>query len=540
MSPSTPPTDLQPTLARLLAGVSSHLGEAQALELLRHLGGHPTDVDHGAPPEGLSPADPDATVVVVGAGIAGLVLAYELAERGQRVELWEAADRPGGRNFTVRPGDVIEEQGHPSQVCALPEGAYFNAGPGRISHHHRAVLHYCRRFQLRLRPYLTLNRGALLHRWLPEVDRDVVVRHRQVQFDGQGRLAELAAKAGPWLDAESALTAEQTDACCDWLRETCDLQIDGSTGQARYRASGRQGYAKPRGGPAEPGTPQPTLSLEQILGLRLWLEDPHRGPDVIDEQMSMFELEGGTDGLVKALVSRLGDRLHLGRRLTAVRRLPDGGVALEGEEHQDGAVRPLRREAARVVLALQPQAMQGLQLDLPDRVLEGLADLPARFAVKVGGWMQRRFWEEDLAIYGGISFTNLPIQQIWYPNDGFHDPRGGLLVMAYAAFDHGEALGTLAPTLRCRAAVELACRVHPEIREALDPASLLTIAWQNVPHIRSPWVAWTPESYQRWFPLLSTPCGPIAFAGDWCSHLPAWQEGAIRSAYALLPWALSA
>ena len=77
-------------------------------------------------------------------------------------------------------------------------------------------------------------------------------------------------------------------------------------------------------------------------------------------------------------------------------------------------VPPLCREVARVVLALQPQAMAGLQLDLPDRVLEGLADLPARFAV-VDGWMQRRFWEEDLAIYGGISFTNLPIQQIGIP-----------------------------------------------------------------------------------------------------------------------------
>ena len=69
---------------------------------------------------------------------------------------------------------------------------------------------------------------------------------------------------------------------------------------------------------------------------------------------------------------------------------------------------------------------------------------------------------------------------------------------------------------------------------------MLTIAWQHVPHIRSPWVAWTPERYQRWFRLVSAPYGPIAFAGDWCSHLPAWQEGAIRSAYALLPWAMSA
>ena len=181
--------------------------------------------------------------------------------------------------------------------------------------------------------------------------------------------------------------------------------------------------------------------------------------------------------------------------------------------------------------------MKNMELDLPSERLEGLRSLPPRFAVKVGGWMRRRFWEEDQGIYGGISFTNMPNQQVWYPNNDFHDPNGGLLVMAYAALQQGEVLGAMDPSARCRLTVELAKRIHPEISEELDPSTLLTIAWQNVPNIYSPWVAWTPELYKRWFSELTQPCGPVAFAGDWCSHLPAWQEGAIRSAYELLPWA---
>lgn len=53
------------------------------------------------------------------------------------------------------------------------------------------------------------------------------------------------------------------------------------------------------------------MELEQILGLRLWYDDPRRSPDVIDEQLTMFEIEGGNDGLVSALESALGDCIRL-------------------------------------------------------------------------------------------------------------------------------------------------------------------------------------------------------------------------------------
>src|SRR5919106_5775744 len=43
-------------------------------------------------------------VVVLGAGVAGLCAAYELEKAGYEVEVVEARERPGGRNWTVRRG----------------------------------------------------------------------------------------------------------------------------------------------------------------------------------------------------------------------------------------------------------------------------------------------------------------------------------------------------------------------------------------------------------------------------------------------------
>lgn len=51
------------------------------------------------------------TVVVVGAGLAGLTAAYRLKEKGVDVHVYEARPRVGGRIFTAKIGDEIVELG---------------------------------------------------------------------------------------------------------------------------------------------------------------------------------------------------------------------------------------------------------------------------------------------------------------------------------------------------------------------------------------------------------------------------------------------
>src|SRR5689334_3780979 len=86
------------------------------------------------------------SVVILGAGIAGLVSAYELQRAGYRVTVLEARDRIGGRAWTIRGGDRVEQIGRPDQVAAFDKGLYFNAGPARIPTTHRVILGYARRF----------------------------------------------------------------------------------------------------------------------------------------------------------------------------------------------------------------------------------------------------------------------------------------------------------------------------------------------------------------------------------------------------------
>src|SRR5205823_15063455 len=86
------------------------------------------------------------SVVILGAGIAGLISAYELRRAGYRVTVLEARDRIGGRVWTVRGGDRIVQTGRPDQQATFSPGQYFNAGAARIPSTHRVVLGYARRF----------------------------------------------------------------------------------------------------------------------------------------------------------------------------------------------------------------------------------------------------------------------------------------------------------------------------------------------------------------------------------------------------------
>src|SRR6202023_3158549 len=83
-------------------------------------------------------------VVILGAGIAGLVMAYRMERAGFAVTVVEARRRTGGRNWTLRHGDKVEMIGETAQTVGFSEGMYFNAGPARIPSHHQGLLSYCK------------------------------------------------------------------------------------------------------------------------------------------------------------------------------------------------------------------------------------------------------------------------------------------------------------------------------------------------------------------------------------------------------------
>lgn len=84
-------------------------------------------------------------ITILGAGIAGLVAAYELERLGHTVEIMEGSSRIGGRIWTHRFGDD-------------PKAPYAELGAMRIPSEHKHVLHYIHEMGLdkKLRKFVTV------------------------------------------------------------------------------------------------------------------------------------------------------------------------------------------------------------------------------------------------------------------------------------------------------------------------------------------------------------------------------------------------
>ena len=84
------------------------------------------------------------------------------------------------------------------------------------------------------------------------------------------------------------------------------------------------------------------------------------------------------------------------------------------------------REYERVISAVPAAAT--LQIDfmpeLPPDKRNALASISYLSASKSAAYFERRFWEADLRPrkIGGVTYTDLPNQQIWYPNDNALPP----------------------------------------------------------------------------------------------------------------------
>jgi monoamine oxidase len=156
---------------------------------------------------------------------------------------------------------------------------------------------------------------------------------------------------------------------------------------------------------------------------------------------------------------------------------------------------------------------------------------------KVGWQANERFWEsKENQIYGGISWIDHPITQMWYPSNNYFT-RKGVLTGTYN-YDSktkktAEQFGKLSFEDRLRLAREGAERLHPDFAKYVPMELGLSIAWQMVPFQEGGWADWdwTKPEQQAAYNRLLEPDKRFQVVGDQVSYLPAWQEGAVLSAH---------
>jgi monoamine oxidase len=471
----------------------------------------------------LSEAPKGASVLVLGAGIAGLVAAYELRNAGYRVQVLEYNGRAGGRNWTLRGGDRYTELGGETQECRFDPCLYINPGPWRLPHHHRGMLSYCKRLGVALEPFVQVNHNAYLHS--RKAFGGKPQRLRTVHADYQGHVAELLAKAarGNALDAE--VTAEDRARLLDSLQFWGALDKD-------YRyvkgdpSSDRRGYDKDRGGglSARPEFSEP-VGLSDLLSSGLWAALPFN--ELYDFQTTIFQPVGGMGQVGQAFGSELGPLIRYNAKVVDIHQDAQG-VRVTYEDGSAGASRQTV-QADWCVCTIPLSILGQIPMNVGGPMAAAIAAVPYYTSLKVGLQFKRRFWEEDEQIFGGITYTDLPIGQISYPSSGFFSNGKGVLLGAYI-WDmlNSFEFASMTPAERIAKAVEYGSQIHPQYREEFDNG--IAVAWHRAPFAMGCFGIWTEETRARHYDNLCEFDGRIVLAGEHASYLPAWQEGAVTSA----------
>lgn len=458
------------------------------------------------------------SVAVLGAGIAGLVSTLLLRRAGYRCTVLEARTRPGGRVWTVRGGDTIEEIDSTQKVdWESDPDLYFNAGAARLSHHHLGVLGYCRELGVALEPFINDNRAGLI-----QIDSEFSgepQRIARLQADLRGAIAELAMRSAPLDGSLNAL-----------LRNFGALTRD-----MTYVGSWRAGFASPETAPGagtQRGTRQKPLPIADIARLNeasilatalTFLESWNQAP-------TMLQPTGGMDRIVYALEKEIGGDIAYGHEVEQILRTGER-AQIVSRDRRTGAT--VTTDADYVVCTIPLPVLKSIRADFSPDVQRAIEQGAATYAptAKVAFATSPRWWEVNDQLYGGISWTSRDINQLWYPSHGFHG-RNGILIGAYIwDYEAAQRYGAMSPAERRAAAIADGERLHPGYGTKVGAAA--SVVWSKVPYSLGGWAEWdfTPGARETIYPVLLPPDGPFHFAGEHMSHVTGWQEGAVQSAH---------
>jgi monoamine oxidase len=468
--------------------------------------------------DGISGAGKGASVAILGAGIAGLVAAYEMKPQGYACTVLEARTRPGGRNWTVRGGDTVLLTDGTSQTCNWSEGQYQNFGPGRIPSAHSTMLGYCRKLGVAMEVEVNTNRSARLENDAANGGR--AVEQRQVVNDARGQVSELLAKCirKGALDAE--LSAEDRDRMLSFLRRYGPLDRAG-----KYSGSERSGYLTLPGAGDQAGTLRKPIDMHTLLDENFW--GALLFEESFDMQPTMFQPVGGMDRIPYAFDRALAGSIEYSAVVTEIRKTGSGVRVSYRQQDEDRTL-----EADYCLCSLPLAILKKIPNDFSDPVRAVIAQCTYGNAYKIA-WESRRFWEQDFNIYGGLENVAMGPNPVWLPSGGMFTERG-VLVSGYGFdadpdFDKLSLAGKLAAS---RGSVE---RLHPGCGKEL--ANPLYVPWDRVPFNEGSWISTYGPGQNAYdgapdpgYEVLIQPDGPIYFVGEHVSHIPAWQEGAALSA----------
>jgi monoamine oxidase len=425
------------------------------------------------------------SVVIAGAGLAGLAAARDLCAMGADVTVVDARDRVGGRVWTIRDG--------------FAQNQHAEAGGDMIDEAQREIRTLAGELGLTLTKML---RGGFGYVRLDATGRSRIVQRSALR--GWTRLADaLGEFIHPYRLAEqrwdspivSAIARRSVAAWLDEVKADAEL---------RATATGLRGFFL-----ADPDE----LSL-------LALVDQFAAGETTTWGGSLYRVDGGNDRIATALAAPLGDRLHLNTEVVAVsHRGRIVRVAVKNGRAQS------QMTCDYVLFALPAATLRRIPIEpsLPSHQHDAIVRLKYGRATRSLLQFSRRFWRAPgrPPAFG----SPLPFGAVWDGNEGQRGKAGILSLLAGGGAS--DATQTLVAKDGPRGLVH---SLEWLGSRGADLIGSKQIIWEQDPFARGGYAYFDPSydpALRAWLPR---PCGRLFFAGEHTSiKWQGYMNGAVES-----------
>ncbi len=435
------------------------------------------------------------TVIVIGAGLAGLVAAYELTRAGHDVTILEARMRAGGRVLTLRE--------------PFADGLYAEAGGARIAEDHDLTRDYAQKFGLTLDPFPQLNLHAIYY------------------LRGQ----RIRSKPGVQIDWPLQLTAEERELGISGMMEKYVLSLVKEADAVklkewppvsleRYDQITFAELLRQRG--ASPAA----ITLLGLGFYDLWGDgiDSYSALLMLRQTMlqpkNTFEIKGGNDLLPAAFAARHKEKIHYGAPVVKISQQARGVRVTFSRAGTHRAI-----SADYLICAIPFSVLR--QIEVTPRFSadkrRAIEELPYISVTRVFLQSRSRFWVQEGL--GGFAATDLPILNTGHVTLAQPGTRG--ILESFTTGPRAREVSAMKESERVDFTLEQMEKVYPGMRENFEGGS--SICWDAERWSRGASIWFKPGQMTSLLPHIGRPEGRVHFAGEHASRWPGTMQGALAS-----------
>jgi monoamine oxidase len=500
MARTLPAAEFQAAVARIAEESGTPLTRRRFLRNAGLAAGAATGVwSLGRAPLGRAAGGP--RVVVVGAGLAGLTCAYRLRHAGVAATVYEAADRIGGRCWTIRG--------------AFGEGQIAEHGGELIDSGHLAVKHLAQELGLSLDNLLQAEQAGTEMRAsfdgaaysFEEMTDDLKTiwqqLHKDVSAASYPTLYNLSTQRGRELDAMSVT---------DWIAAYVPGGLDSRLGRLLEVAYNIEYGAE--------CSVQSSLNMLYLLG--------YVGPGqfrTFGKSNEKLRVRGGNDQLATLLGAALAGQIQAGQALTAIKLTAAGAYALTFRAGNGAATTVT---ADRVVLALPFSILRGLDYSkagFDGRKQTAIRELGMGTNSKLHLQFRTRFW--NALGSNGETYADTGYQNTWEVSRA--QPGTAGILVDYTGGTIGAGFGSGTPTTRAQQFLAQLEPVLPGATAQWNGRATVDY-WTGYPWTKGSYSYWKVGQYTTFSGVEKEVSGACHFCGEHTSQdFQGYLNGAVET-----------